>query len=353
MVFPNFKYISLEDLDLRSYAQGDPRGFLLNYSNNTIIDEVQRVPTLFSYIQTHVDQTNRAGQFILTGSQNFLLLEKFTQSLAGRVALLKLLPLDLNELYKANFIQSSEQLEELLFKGFYPKLHVSNLSPMTWYSNYIQTYLERDVRTIKNVHDLSQFRLFLKMCAHRTGQLLNLSELGNDCGINHNTVKGWLSILEASFIIYRLYPYYVNFNKRLTKMSKLYFYDSGLLCNLLNIQEPKQITMHSYKGVIFENFIITDLIKQQLHKNILLSYYFWCDKLGNEIDCVISKFDKLILVEIKSGKTISNDFFKGLRYWDKISDQKNYYKCLIYGGSEIQKREVSDVISWNNIDSIL
>ena len=353
LTFPNFKYVTLEDLDTRTYAQEDPRDFLLYYSNGTIIDEIQRVPTLFSYIQTHVDKTNKVGQFILTGSQNFLLLEKITQSLAGRVALLKLLPLDLNELQKADFALESVQLEKLLFKGFYPKIHSSNLSSTIWYSNYIQTYLERDVRTIKNIHDLSQFQLFLKMCAHRAGQLLNLSELGNECGINHNTVQGWLSILEASFIVYRLCPYYVNFNKRLTKMPKLYFYDTGLLCNLLNIQEASQISVHSYKGMVFENFIITDLIKQQLHNNTIIPFYFWRDKLGNEIDCVIEKFNDLILIEIKSGKTIANDFFKGLRYWDKISDKKNYRKYLVYGGKENQKREIANIIGWNNIVSIV
>jgi predicted AAA+ superfamily ATPase len=353
LTFPNFKYVTLEDLDTRTYAQEDPRDFLLYYSNGAIIDEIQRVPTLFSYIQTHVDKTNKVGQFILTGSQNFLLLEKITQSLAGRVALLKLLPLDLNELQKADFALESIQLEKLLFKGFYPKIHASNLSSTIWYSNYIQTYLERDVRTIKNIHDLSQFQLFLKMCAHRAGQLLNLSELGNECGINHNTVQGWLSILEASFIVYRLCPYYVNFNKRLTKMPKLYFYDTGLLCNLLNIQEASQISVHSYKGMIFENFVITDLIKQQLHNNTIIPFYFWRDKLGNEIDCVIEKFNDLILIEIKSGKTIANDFFKGLRYWDKISDQKNYRKYLVYGGKENQKREIANIIGWNNIVSIV
>lgn len=254
LTFPNFKYVTLEDLDTRTYAQEDPRDFLLYYSNGAIIDEIQRVPTLFSYIQTHVDKTNKVGQFILTGSQNFLLLEKITQSLAGRVALLKLLPLDLNELQKADFALESIQLEKLLFKGFYPKIHASNLSSTIWYSNYIQTYLERDVRTIKNIHDLSQFQLFLKMCAHRAGQLLNLSELGNECGINHNTVQGWLSILEASFIVYRLCPYYVNFNKRLTKMPKLYFYDTGLLCNLLNIQEASQISLQNNSDGNFKIF---------------------------------------------------------------------------------------------------
>jgi len=256
-------------------------------------------------------------------------------------------------LQKADFALESIQLEKLLFKGFYPKIHASNLSSTIWYSNYIQTYLERDVRTIKNIHDLSQFQLFLKMCAHRAGQLLNLSELGNECGINHNTVQGWLSILEASFIVYRLCPYYVNFNKRLTKMPKLYFYDTGLLCNLLNIQEASQISVHSYKGMIFENFVITDLIKQQLHNNTIIPFYFWRDKLGNEIDCVIEKFNDLILIEIKSGKTIANDFFKGLRYWDKISDQKNYRKYLVYGGKENQKREIVNIIGWNNIVSIV
>lgn len=352
LTFPNFRYVSLEDLDIRSYAQEDPRGFLSTYSNNIIIDEIQRVPTLFSYLQTHVDQTNNSGQFILTGSQNFLLLENITQSLAGRVALLKLLPLDTAELVKDGIL--TKNLDSLLFRGGYPKLYANNLSATTWYANYLQTYIERDVRTIKNILNLSQFQLFLKMCANRTAQLVNLSALANECGINHNTARSWLTLLEASFIVYMLRPYHINFNKRLTKMPKLYFYDTGILCNLLGIKQSEQINTHAHKGMIFENFVITDLFKQQLHKNAELPFYFWRDKLGNEIDLIIEHNSKLILIEIKSGKTIASDFFKGLSYWDKVTtiQEKDYHKYLIYGGSNNQTREVADIVSWDNLSAI-
>ena len=254
-LFPERTYVSLEDLDNRSFALEDPRGFLATYSKGVILDEAQRAPDLFSYLQTKVDETNEPGQYILTGSQNFLLLENITQSLAGRVALLKLLPLSLTELQSANYSLTS--LEELLFRGFYPRLYKrTGINPSTWLSNYIQTYLERDVRLIKNITDLSVFQLFLKMCANRVGQPLNASELGNNCGISHNTVLSWIALFEASFIAYRLKPYHQNFNKRLMKMPKLYFYDTGIVCSLLDIRTPEQLKTHPMRGPLFENYVI-------------------------------------------------------------------------------------------------
>jgi len=248
------KYVNLENLELRNFAKNDPKAFLQENQYPLIIDEAQYAPDLFSYIQVIVDENKKQGQFILTGSQNFLLLEKISQSLAGRVSIFHLLPLSLKELKEAHY--NPLNLEELLFTGFYPKIYDQKLEPKEWYSNYIQTYTERDVRTLKNIQDLGTFQIFLKMCAARTGQLLDLTSIGNDCGISHNTVKDWLNILEASFMIFLLRPHFKNFNKRLVKSPKIYFYDSGLLCHLLGIESPEQIRTHYLKGGIFESFII-------------------------------------------------------------------------------------------------
>lgn len=348
-IFADYNYVSLEDLDMREFAESDPRGFLTAYNDGAILDEVQRVPQLFSYLQTHVDTTKRAGEFILSGSQNFLLLENISQSLAGRVALLKLLPLSLEELRNAHYPLNN--LEELIFNGCYPKIYYDHINPTDWYPNYIQTYIERDVRLIKNISDLSTFQRFLKMCAHRCGQLLNLSSLATDCGITHNTAKSWLSILEASFIIFLLQPYHSNFNKRLVKMPKLYFYDTGLICSLLTITDYSQLNTHYMRGALFENFVITEFYKHYLNQGKIPHLYFWRDKSGHEIDCIIEDSNKIYAIEIKAGKTIASDYFTGLNYWHALQPSTNNY--LIYSGDVQQKRANSQVVSWKNINSIL
>jgi predicted AAA+ superfamily ATPase len=240
-------------MDTRMLATQDPRGFLGGLSKGAIIDEVQRVPDLFSYLQTHVDKTHETGQFVLTGSQNFLLMENITQSLAGRVSLFKLLPASLEELLSSSSFSS---IEEALFRGGYPILYQRKLNPARWYQNYLETYVEKDVRQIQSIENLWQFSLFIRLCAGRIGQLLNLSSLANDCGITHTTAKRWISILEASFIIFLLRPYHKNFGKRLVKMPKLYFYDTGLASALLGIQESPQLLIHASRGALFENLII-------------------------------------------------------------------------------------------------
>lgn len=235
MVFGNYAYVSLENLDSRTFAQEDPRSFLDTYAKEGVIfDEIQHVPLLLSYIQTWVDEWQKPGQFILTGSQNFLINEAITQTLAGRIAILNLLPLSVDELAAANLLPA--QSEECMFLGGYPRIYAKEIAPEDWYPNYIQTYIERDVRQVKNVHDLAVFQRFLKLCAGRIGQLINFSSLANDCDVSLSTVKSWLSLLEQSFIIFLLRPHHANFSKRLVKTPKLYFVDTGLACTLLEIQ---------------------------------------------------------------------------------------------------------------------
>ncbi len=284
-VFPRLKYVSLEELDNREFALRDPRGFLSTYDNGAIIDEAQRVPDLFSYIQTEVDKKDSPGQFILTGSQNILLHENVSQTLAGRVAILRLLPFSLEELKNTPY--GSWQSDRYIYTGFYPRIYDKKINPADWYPNYIQTYVEKDVRLMKNISDLNTFQKFIKLCAGRTGQILNLSSLGNECGITHNTAKSWLSILEAGYIIFLLKPYHKNFNKRLIKMPKLYFYDTGLACFLLGIQNTSQLATHYLRGSLFESFVLSELIKERFNKGIEPNCYYWRDKTGNEIDCVI------------------------------------------------------------------
>ena len=350
-VFPNMRYVSLEDLDTREFASHDPKGFLATYNKGAVIDEIQRVPELFSYIQTVVDQKNKAGQFILTGSQNFLLQENLSQTLAGRTAILKLLPLSLNELKRSSYVL--KESEEYIFKGFYPRIYDKKIHPSDWYPSYIQTYIERDVRLMKNITDLGAFQKFLKLCAGRTGQILNLSSLGNDCGISHNTAKAWLSVLESSYIIFLLKPYYKNFNKRLVKMPKLYFYDTGMASSLLGIQNKNQLKAHYLKGGLFESFVLAEIMKEQFNRGEEPRLYYWRDKTGNEIDGVLELFQSLMRIEIKAGKTIGEEYFDGLNYWNKLTAAKDKNSFLVYNGEENQKRSVANVISWKNIDSIL
>lgn len=348
--FPKADYVNLEDLDSREFALSDPRGFLSTYNKVVIIDEAQRVPELFSYIQTESDKRNKPGQFILTGSQNFLLHEKISQSLAGRVALLKLLPFSVAEMSGSKYEFS--EISDYIFTGFYPRIYDKKIGPNDWYPNYIQTFVERDVRLIKNIPDLNTFQKFLKLCAGRTGQILNLSSLGNDCGITHNTAKSWLSVLEASYVVFLLKPYHHNFNKRLVKMPKLYFYDTGLVCSLLDIQNASQLTSHYLYGSLFETFVISEIIKYRFNRGMEHNCYYWRDKTGNEVDCIVDMPKSPLQVEIKVSKTIVEDFFNGVRYWNKIAGKIGKRAYLVYGGSENQKRTIADIVSWKNISSI-
>lgn len=348
--FPDKPYVSLEEPDLREYALMDPRGFLSDYPKGAILDEVQRAPKIFSYLQTLVDKNDKSGIFILTGSQNFLLHENISQTLAGRIIILKLLPFSLNELTNTKF--SYPNYEDYVFAGFYPRIYDKKLNPRDWYLNYIQTYVERDLRLIKNISDLGIFQTFLKMCASRIGQLLNLSSLANDCGITHNTAKSWISILESSFIVFLLRPHYKNFNKRLVKMPKLYFYDTGLACSLLGIENKNQVSSYHLKGNLFESFIISELFKARYNKGLEPNCYFWRDKLGREIDCIVEKTGKLTPVEIKAGKTASIEYFKDISYWNKLSKNKALNSYVVFGGNTIQRRSQGNLIPWSQLNSI-
>jgi uncharacterized protein len=345
-MFPNLPYVSLEDLDIRSFAEEDPRGFLSNYQNGVIFDEIQRVPALFSYLQKIVDEKKKNGQFILTGSQNFLLYEKITQTLAGRTAILNLLPFSMEELNGSS--HGFSKIDDYLFHGFYPRIYSSKIKPTDWYPNYIQTYIERDVRQIKDISNLSSFQKFLKLCAGRIGQILDLSSLANDCGITHNTAKAWISVLETSFIIFLLKPHYKNFNKRLIKMPKLYFYDTGLVCSLLGIETKKQISTHYLRGYLFENLILHELIKYRLNRGLNPNLFFWRDKAGHEVDCIFEKANKLIPIEIKSGKTILKEYFKNIEYWNKLSGNTPKNSFVIYGSDKNTKHTFGNLLSWRS-----
>lgn len=348
--FPEYAYESLEDPDRRRFAAEDPRRFLNNLPGPAIIDEVQRVPELTSYIQGIVDQEGRPGRFVITGSSNLLLLDQVSQSLAGRVSLLTLLPLSSRELAASG--HAFETLEDTLFAGFYPRIHHLALPPGAWYRDYVSTYLERDVRKVLNVSDLGRFHLFLKMCAARSGQLLNLSALGNDCGISHNTARSWLSVLEASYIVHQLRPHFANFRKRLVKATKLYFLDPGLLCHLLEIDSPNQLTVHSSRGAIFEGWVVSELLKARLHNDLEPRLHFWRDYMGREVDIVFGSPPGAVPIEAKSGATVAGDFFKGLAYWSRLAGTPAESGWVVYGGEEDQERSGGRVIGWRSIQRL-
>lgn len=348
-VFPTYRYFSFEDPDIRLFAESDPRGFLNNAGDNFIIDEVQRIPEIFSYLQAITDNNNKVS-IILSGSQSFLLNEKISQTLAGRVAIFKLLPFSIQELINGGIMTSN--VNEQMFKGFYPRLFNNNIAPMDFYPNYVETYIERDVRQLRNIGDLNNFIRFTKLCANRTGQILNISSLSNDAGISVNTAKSWLSVLEASYIIYFLHSFYKNYNKRLIKMPKMYFYDTGLVCSLLNIENSSQLENFYLKGNIFENLVVTEFVKSRLNRGLKPNLFFWRDSKGVEVDLIIEKADAEIPVEIKMTQTLSASNFKGLNYYKKISkNTKPGY--LVYGGDENITQTDNNYIGWKNIEGFM
>jgi len=359
MSFPKYGYVSLEDLDKRQFALDDPRGFLATYHSNIIFDEIQRVPELLSYIQTEVDLDDTAGRFILTGSQQFLLMEKVGQTLAGRVALLHLLPFSLSELTGTTpadpfrFEETTRErkkpeysLEQILYQGLYPRIYDKKLAAHQWLGDYYRTYVERDVRDVLNIGNLDAFQRFVRLCAGRCGQLLNLSSLANDCGITHPTARQWISVLQSSFIVVLISPHHANFSKRLIKSPKLYFLDSGLLCYLLRIRDSEELKTHALRGAIFESFIVSEIFKSFAHIGEDPPLYFWRDRTGHEIDLIIDTGQKLIPIEIKSSRTIVADFFDGLRYWLLLKGNPQTTGILIYAGDEPSKRENFSVMPW-------
>jgi|Deesub1362A_J573_1020465.scaffolds.fasta_scaffold00487_21 hypothetical protein len=361
VVFRSYQYVSLELLDQRQFALEDPRGFLDQFDGPVILDEIQRAPELFSYIQVLVDEhRDWTGRFILTGSQNFLLLQSISQSLAGRCAVLHLLPFSLAELEgrkplaletlgqssPRNLKPPAKGLLETLFTGFYPRIHDKHLPPRDWLAGYYQTYLERDVRNVLNVGDIETFGRFIRLCAGRCGQLLNLSGLASDCGISHTTAKRWISALEASFIVTLLRPHHKNFGKRLIKRPKLYFLDTGLLCYLLQIRSPDELFHRAERGAVFESFVVSEMYKNFMHRGEQPSLYFWRDASGHEVDIIIDLGQELIPVETKSAQTTASDFFSNLIYWRKLSGDETAPAALIYGGDLSFKRSGAVVYPW-------
>jgi uncharacterized protein len=348
--FPDYEYVNLEMPDTRSFAVSDPRYFLQSFKNGVIIDEIQYVPELFSYIQGIVDNGSQVGRFVITGSQNFLLMEKISQSLAGRVAVVNLLPFSMDEIRKENLL--SDNFETSIFKGFYPRLFDKQIDPIDYYPSYIQTYLERDVRNISNIQNLAVFKTFLEIIAGRTGQIINFTSISNETGVDQKTIKNWFSILETSFIVFFVRPYSKNYNKRLTKSPKMYFYDTGLACSLLRITQSDQISRHFLKGALFENLVFAELMKSFLNRFRQAQIYFWRDNTGNEVDCILNVGETERIVEIKSGTTISSDFFKGLEYYKKLSGLPDEQFFLVYGGMEQQIRSSGKVLGWNQLEEL-
>lgn len=344
MTFPCKPYISLENIDYREAASADPREFLARYPSGCIIDEVQHVPMLVSYLQEIIDFDATCGKWILTGSQRFGVLSGISQSLAGRAAYLELLPFSLNEI-------TGNDLDQVLVKGLYPPVYDRDLDPGTWAQNYIRSYVERDVRMLVNVRDLSTFRRFLRLCAARTGQLLNLTNLAADAGITHNTAKAWISVLEASYIVFLLQPHHRNFRKRLIRSPKLYFHDTGLAAWLLSIDSDRSMNISPARGALFENLIISELIKTRLNRGRQSNLFFWRDRTGHEADIIIDRGNSLIAVEVKSGSTIAGDTLAGLRWWGDLSGEESLN--LVYGGDSSYTRDRLSILSWKDIKGII
>jgi uncharacterized protein len=331
LAFPDYEYLSLEDPDIRQHASTDPRGFLNDHPRHVILDEVQRTPELLSYLQTRVDQDNIKAQFVLTGSHQLELHAAIAQSLAGRTALLKLLPLSLGELYAT---QPVPQLDSVLLNGFMPGMHADNIDPVRFYRAYFQTYVERDVRQLINLKEASKFEKLLRLCAGRIGQLINNVALANEVGVSATTINEWLSVLEASFIVFRLKPWHQNIGKRLVKTSKLYFVDTGLAAWLLGIETLAQMRRDPLRGNLFENMVIVDVLKTHYNQGRDPSLFFYRDSHGNEVDLVEMSVDGMIATEIKSAQTWDASFSKGLDYFSKLMGEQVRERRVIYGGDE-------------------
>jgi len=346
-LFSEHTYFNLENLDTLALAKSDPKEFLKSGSGERmIIDEIQRFPELLSYIQVEVDSQKKDGQFVITGSQNFAISENISQSLAGRVANFTLLPLSYSEVVESKYANVFEKSNASMVKGFYPRPLVKNIQSEDFYRDYLSTYVERDVRQIKNVGDLSTFQRFLQLLAGRVGQLVNLSSLANDVGVNYKTIESWLSVLEASYIAYSLQPYYQNYGKRVIKAPKIYFYDVGLLCYLLKINSVTELESHFAYGHIFENFIITEIIKNNFNLRKNKQVYFWRDSNGNEVDAVIDSGENKQGIEIKVARTFNPDMLKGLSNWSILNPKINHPTNLIYTGESEQKVQEHVVINW-------
>lgn len=338
--FPSKPYVNLESPDVREFATSDPRGFLAAYSNGAILDEIQRAPQLLSYLQPLIDARQEAGLFILTGSQQFEVMATISQSLAGRTALLKLLPFSLEELAGAGL---QPDLDNLLLTGFYPRIYDAGLNPTQALGDYLGTYVERDLRQLITIKDLALFEKFVRLCAGRVGQLLNLQSLGSDIGISHTTVRSWLTLLEASYIIFLLHPWSANLSTRQIKAPKLYFYDVGLASYLLGAESTIHLSRHPLKGNLFENMVVIEALKYRYHRSKRNNLHFWRDAKGNEIDLVVEAGPEVMPVEIKLGATITEEYLKGLRIFSGKMPRPPTKCALVYGGTEQQKRSHTSI----------
>lgn len=359
-VFKDYQYVSLEDPDNAKMAKEDPRGFFNQHPEQIIIDEVQRVPKLFSYIQTIVDKEERPGRFVLTGSHNFLLMESVTQSLAGRCAIFHLLPfsraelmgtasLDIEnlEILKTSVVKQSQgDLYKMLYTGFYPRIYDKHLEPQEWLQDYLYSYIERDVRLISNIGDVETFQRFMGLCAARSGQILNMISLASDCGIAPATAKKWLSILEVSFIVKLLRPYYSNFNKRLIKSPKLYFTDTGLLCHLLKIRSDERLSKSKFRGQIFETWVVSEFIKNFYNRRREPDMFFWRDSNANEVDLIVSRGNEILPVGIKSSQTFDSNLIDELTFWRNLTGNPKHPGILVYGGDKILEFKGLNILPW-------
>jgi len=348
--FPDLPYYNLEDIETRTFAIEDPKGFLNTCPDGAILDEIQNVPDLTSYIQVRVDDLGKEGLYVLTGSRQFELMESISQSLAGRTALLKLLPFSFEEIGSRYPGLSND---DYMYRGFYPRIYDKNLVPSQALADYYTTYVERDLHQIKSIHNLSLFNRFIRLCAGRVGQLLNLSSLASDTGISHTTAHDWLSILKASYIVFTLEPFFVNIGKRLVKSPKLYFYDTGLASNLLGIEEPAHVAYHPLRGNLFENMAVMEILKFRFNRGRSNNLFFFRDSKGNEIDLMYSIANKIIPIEIKSAETITKEFFKGFKYFDENISTDAPIKCIIYGGDREEVRSGVNISSVKRIWTLL
>ena len=349
MAFPDLEYVNLEAPDAREFAESDPRAFLAQFSDGAIIDEIQRVPALLSFLQVIGDEAGRNGMFVLTGSEQFLLSAAISQSLAGRTALLRLLPFSLAERRRAG---ASNAIDDIIYSGFYPRIHDQGLDPIQALGDYFETYVERDVRQLSEIRNLSNFRRFVRLCAGRVGQLVNLSSLGSDAGVSHTTVRQWLNVLETSYIIFQLQPFHANIRKRLIKSPKLYFYDVGLASYLIGIEHPRQITTHPLRGFLFENAVIAETLKHRFNRGRQANVSFYRDAQGLECDLLYETGYGYGAIEIKSGATVSSSYFDALNRVAELVPDVNA-KAVVYGGARRQSRSDAEVATLNGLSEVL
>ena len=349
IAFPDLEYVNLEAPDAREFAESDPRAFLAQFSDGAIIDEIQRVPALLSFLQVIGDEAGRNGMFVLTGSEQFLLSAAISQSLAGRTALLRLLPFSLAERRRAG---ASNAIDDIIYSGFYPRIHDQGLDPIQALGDYFETYVERDVRQLSEIRNLSNFRRFVRLCAGRVGQLVNLSSLGSDAGVSHTTVRQWLNVLETSYIIFQLQPFHANIRKRLIKSPKLYFYDVGLASYLIGIEHPRQIATHPLRGFLFENAVIAETLKHRFNRGRQANVSFYRDAQGLECDLLYETGYGYGAIEIKSGATVSSSYFDALNRVAELVPDVNA-KAVVYGGARRQSRSDAEVATLNGLSEVL